>query len=153
MGVGDSAVTKGDPVKQFSLMLENRIGSMHSMIKLLNDSKVYVLGFSIQDSFDVTVFRLVVSDPELTETLFIEKGIPYVVNEIVVVRLSEGSTSLGPCLAALSAAETNIHTSYPLNVSDDGRSLVALSVEDAEFASIALQNGGFKLLFQGDLSR
>ena len=153
MGVGDSAVTKGDPVKQFSLMLENRIGAMHSMIKLLNDSKVYVLGFSIQDSFDVTVLRLVVSDPELTETLFIEKGIPYVVNEIVVVQLSEGSTSLGPCLASLSSAETNIHTSYPLNVSDDGRSLVALSVEDADIASVALQNGGFKLLFQGDLSR
>ncbi len=153
MGIEDSAVTKGDPVKQFSLMLENRIGAMHSMIKLLNDCKVYVLGFSIQDSFDVTILRLVVSDPDLTETLFIEKGIPYVVNEIVVVQLSEGSTSIAPCLAALSAAETNIHTSYPLNISNEGRSLVALSVEDADFASVALQNGGFKLLFQGDLSR
>ena len=37
MGIEDSAVIKGDPVKQFSLMLENRIGAMHSMIKLLND--------------------------------------------------------------------------------------------------------------------
>ena len=153
MGIEDSAVAKGDPVKQFSLMLENRIGAMHSMIKLLNDSKVHVLGFSIQDSFDVTILRLVVSDPELTETLFIEKGIPYVVNEIVVIQLNEGAASLGPCLATLSAAETNIHTSYPLNVSNEGWTLVALSVEDADFASTALQNGGFKLLFQSDLSR
>ena len=72
MGIEDPIIKSGNPVKQFSLMLENRIGAMHSIIKLLGDSNVLVLGLSVQDSFDVNVLRLVVSDPELTETLFME---------------------------------------------------------------------------------
>ncbi|MBB21765.1 MAG: hypothetical protein CMN04_02560 [Roseibacillus sp.] len=153
MGIEDPVTKSGNPVKQFSLMLENRIGAMHSIIKLLDDSNVLVLGLSIQDSFDINVLRLVVSDPELTETLFIERGIPFVVNEIVVVRFTEGVPSLSSCLSALSSAETNIHTSYPLFVNQEGWPLIALSVEDPDFATSALQKSGFKILFQGDISR
>ena len=98
-----------------------------------------VLGLSIQDSFDINVLRLVVSDPELTETLFIERGIPFVVNEIVVVRFTEGVPSLSSCLSALSSAETNIHTSYPLFVNQEGWPLIALSVEDPDFATSILR--------------
>ena len=99
------------------------------------------------------VLRLVVSDPELTETLFMEKGIPFVVNEIVVVRLTEGVPSLASCLSALSAAETHIHTSYPLFINQNGWPLIALIVEDSDFAASALQNRGFKIVLQTDLSR
>ena len=134
-------------------MLENRIGAMHSIIKLLGDSNVLVLGLSVQDSFDVNVLRLVVSDPELTETLFMEKGIPFVVNQIVVVRLTEGVPSLASCLSALSAAETHIHTSYPLFINQNGWPLIALIVEDSDFAASALQKRGFKIVLQTDLSR
>ena len=126
---------------------------MHSIIKLLGDSNVLVLGLSVQDSFDVNVLRLVVSDPELTETLFMEKGIPFVVNEIVVVRLTEGVPSLASCLSALSAAETHIHTSYPLFINQNGWPLIALIVEDSDFAASALQKRGFKIVLQTDLSR
>ena len=107
----------------------------------------------MQESFDVNVLRLVVSDPELTETLFMEKGIPFVVNEIVVVRLTEGVPSLASCLSALSAAETHIHTSYPLFINQNGWPLIALIVEDSDFAASALQKRGFKIVFQSDLSR
>ena len=126
---------------------------MHSIIKLLGDSNVLVLGLSVQDSFDVNVLRLVVSDPELTETLFMEKGIPFEVNEIVVVRLTEGVPSLASCLSALSAAETHIHTSYPLFINQNGWPLIALIVEDSDFAASALQKRGFKIVLQTDLSR
>ena len=153
MGIEDPIIKSGNPVKQFSLMLENRIGAMHSIIKLLGDSNVLVLGLSVQDSFDVNVLRLVVSDPELTETLFMEKGIPFVVTEIVVVRLTEGVPSLASCLSALSAAETHIHTSYPLFINQNGWPLIALIVEDSDFAASALQKRGFKIVLQTDLSR
>ena len=33
MGIEDPIIKSGNPVKQFSLMLENRIGAMHSIIK------------------------------------------------------------------------------------------------------------------------
>lgn len=143
----------GDAVRQLSVMLENRIGALHSMIKLINDSGIYVLGFSVQDSFDVTILRLVLTDPDTIETIFMERGIAFTDNKIVVVQLDAGASSLANCLGALSSSETNVHISYPLLARPGDYPLLAISVDDPDFASFTLQNQGFKLLFQNDLSR
>lgn len=153
METGDSPTTSGNPVKQFSVMLENRIGALHSMINLLGSCGVYALGFSVQDSFDVTILRLVVSDPEQLETFFMERGISHTVNDIVVIELKSGEDSLEKTLRALSAAETNIYVSYPLLAHPRDHSVLAISVDDPHFACNALQSQGFKLLYQNDLSR
>ena len=153
IGNEDSPAITGEPVRQLSVMLENRIGALSSMIKLISDSRVYVLGFSVQDSFDVTILRLVLSDPDMVETIFMERGIAFTDNKIVVVQLEAGADTLGNCLSALSSAETNVHISYPLLVRPGNYPLLAISVDDPDFASFTLQNQGFKLMFQNDLSR
>ena len=126
METDDSTTTSGNPVKQFSVMLENRIGALHSMINLLGSGGVYALGFSVQDSFDVTILRLVVSDPEQLETFFMERGISHTVNDIVVVELKTGEDALEKTLRALSHAETNIYVSYPLLVHPRDHSVLAI---------------------------
>ncbi len=143
----------GEAVRQLSVMLENRIGSLNSMIKLINDAGVHVLGFSVQDSFDVTILRLVLTDPDTVDTIFMERGISFTDNKIVVVQLDKGAGSLAGCLEALSSSENNIHISYPLLVRPGDYPILAISVDDPDFASFTLQNQGFKLLFQNDLSR
>ena len=145
--------TTGEPVRQLSVMLENRIGSLHSMIKLINDAGVHVMGFSVQDSFDVTILRLVLTDPDTVDTIFMERGISFTDNKIVVVQLDKGAGSLAGCLEALSSSENNIHISYPLLGRPGDYPILAISVDDPDFASFTLQNQGFKLLFQNDLSR
>lgn len=149
----DSATTQSQPVRQLSVMLENRVGALHSMVKLLTDSDILVLGFGVQDSFDVTILRLVVTDPEGAETIFMERGIPFSVTEIVVVELDGGPTALADCLGSLSKAETNIYISYPLMIRPNDHAVMALCVDDPHFSYEALHAQGFKLLFQNDLSR
>ena len=143
----------GEAVRQLWVMLENRIGSLHSMIKLINDAGVHVLGFSVQDSFDVTILRLVLTDPDTVDAIFMERGISFTDSKIVVVQLDKGAGSLAGCLEALSSSENNIHISYPLLVRPGDYPILAISVDDPDFASFTLQNQGFKLLFQNDLSR
>ncbi len=153
MASNEAPTTQSTPVRQFSVMLENRIGALHSMLKLLADDNIHALGLSIQDSFDVTILRLVVSDPEGLETLFIERGISFSENEILVVELAGGPSCLERCIGALSRAETNISISYPLLVRCGGHALFAISVEEPDFACGVLQPQGFKLVYQNDLSR
>ena len=153
MPTDEAPTTQSLPVRQFSVMLENRIGALHSMIKLMGDCGVHALGFSVQDSFDVTILRLVASDPESLETFFMERGISHTVNEIVVVELPGGPPSLGKYLSALLQAETNIYVSYPLLIRPNGHAALALAVDDPDFAQTALSSQGFKLLYQNDLSR
>ena len=147
------STTSSFPVQQFSIMLENRVGALASLVRLLNDNLIDVLGLSVQDSYDVTVVRMVVSDSETAETLFIEKGISFGACDLVVVEMRNGPSELGRCLRELLDAETNIHFCYPLMTQANNTSTIALRLDDTEFGISALQNCGFKILFQNDLAR
>ncbi len=150
----DSAVKEpGSAVMQFAVVLQNRVGALHSLVRLLRGEHVDVIGFSVQDSRDVTIARIVVSDPDASEALFIERGIPYACREIVVVAVRESASGLQDCLEVLLAAETNVDFAYPLMIHPEGQTLIALHVEDCEFGKSVLRSSGFKVLFQDDLSR
>ena len=149
----DTLIDHGAPVRQFSVMLPNRVGALAAMVKLLRGAAIEVVGLSVQDSRDATVARIVVSDPESTEQLFIEKGIPHATCELVVVALRESGPGLLQCLDTLMIAETNIDFAYALMPGHTGQSLLAMHVEDYEFAVAILHQSGFKLMYQDDLSR
>ena len=134
-------------------MLPNRVGALAAMVKLLRSLGVEVIGLSVQDSRDATVARIVVSDPETTEHLFMEKGIPFTSCELVVIAMREAGPGLLQCLDSLMIAETNIDFAYALMPSPEGQSMLAMHVEDYDFAVSVLHQSGFKLMYQEDLSR
>ena len=149
----DTIIDHGSPVRQFSVMLPNRAGALAAMVKLLRSMAIEVVGLSVQDSRDATVARIVVSDPDAAEHLFMEKGIPYTSCELVVIAMRESGPGLLQCLDSLMIAETNVDFAYALMPSPEGRSLLAMHVEDYEFAVAVLHQSGFKLMYQEDLSR
>ena len=146
-------VEHGTSVKQFSVMIANRVGSLAALVKLLRATSIEVLGLSMQDSRDATVVRLITSDPEATEHLFMERGIPHTTCTPLVVVLRESGPDLLECLEQLMIGETNIDFAYSLLPGPRGHSMLALHVDDYEFALSALNRGGFKLAYQEDLSR
>lgn len=149
----ETLVDHGSPVRQFSVMLANRVGALASLVKLLRAEHIEVIGLSVQDSRDATLARLVVSDPETTGRIFIEKGIPHTTCLVIVVALKEAGPGLLQCLDSLMIAETNIDFAYALLPSPRGVARIAMHVEDYEFAVAILHQSGFKLLYQEDLSR
>lgn len=152
-GGNGSKVEEGTAVLQISVFLANRPGAFVSILDLLQKNHVVVLGLSVQDSIDNTVVRLVVSDPDTVETLFIEKGIPYNTTELVVVELRDGAEQMPECFRTLLNAETNTHFIYPLLTQPNGRAALALCVEDSDFGGSVLSKAGFRVLRQEDLSR
>lgn len=149
----ETVAGKCSPVRQFSVMLPNRVGALASLVKLLRSSSIEVIGLSVQDSRDATVARLVVSDPDTAESIFCEKGIPHMGSELVVVALQETGPGLLQCLDILMVAETNIDFAYALLPGADGQALLAMHVEDYEFATSVLNRSGFKLMYEEDLVR
>lgn len=143
----------GHAVKQFSVMLQNRVGALSALLGLLDMHGIFCLGFSMQDCHEATIARLVVSDPERTSEIFLEKGICYTDSDVLVAALRHGPSDLKKCLEALYAAEMNVNFVYPLLLHIAGESLVALHVDDLNFGRTVLNFSGIKVLFQQDLSR
>lgn len=148
-----STLHQGEPVRQFSVLLQNRAGALAALAKLLRNQQIEVMGISVQDSRDATVVRVVVSDPDAAEQLFMEKGIPFTSSTLVVLSLKEAGPALLQVLDTLMVAETNIDFAYALLPSKRGRARLALHVEDYEFAVSVLNQAGFTVLYQNDLSR
>ena len=48
----------GPPVKQFSVMLQNRVGALAALVKMLRMSAIEVMGLSVQDARDATIARI-----------------------------------------------------------------------------------------------
>lgn len=140
-------------VRQLTVFLDNRIGALVAIVDLLEKNHLIVLGLSVKDAVDATMVRLVVSDPDSCETLFIEKGIPFNSIDLIVAELPEGASQMARCLRTLLDAETNIHFIYPILTRPNGKSAIALCVEDNDFGITVLNQAGYKTLSQDELSR
>lgn len=140
-------------VRQFSVFLQNKVGALLEVVKLLNENAVVVLALSIQDSSESAIGRMIVSDPERVAELFKEHDIPHSECDMIVVELEEGPNDLASVLAAILMAEVNIFFSYPLLSRPRDKAVLALHLDDIECATSVLTGEGFRLLCQGDLSR
>src|ERR1700677_2440561 len=143
----------GHRVTQFSIFLPNRVGALLDVVRVLNERNIHVLAISVQDSADTAIVRIVVSNPENVQQMFLEHAIPFSICDLVVVEMKEGATELGRVLAALLAAECTIFGSYALLTRPRGRAALALHVEDNECAVAVLESQQFTILGQSDISR
>ena len=141
-----------DPVKQFTVFTENRVGRLYDLTSLLAVHNVHVIAVVVLDLTENAVVRLIVDDPDKTRELLVNNDFPFGETDILAVEMS-GEASLKQVLAALLEAEINIHYVYSFLKRPEGRSAFALHVEDAEIGAQALGHRGFKVLTQRDISR
>lgn len=153
LGEGGAVKKEGDPVIQFSVMLQNKVGAFGALLSLLRCRGVEVIGMSAQDSCDATVVRLVVSDPDTTQHIFYEKGIAHTVSDLIVVALSEAGEGLAQCLEVLASSETNVDFGYALMAHPERQCLMALHLDDHDFGRRVLTQAGYQVMYQQDLSR
>jgi len=141
-----------DPVKQFSVFTENRVGRFYDLTALLAAHNVHPVAAVVLDLTDNAVVRMIVDDPDKARELFTRHEFPFGETDILAVEMS-GEAGLKQVLAALLEAEINIHYVYSFMKRPEGRSAFALHVEDAEIGAQSLGHRGFKVLTQRDISR
>lgn len=141
-----------DAVKQFSVFTANRLGRLHDLAKLLGSRNVHILALTVLDTTDSSILRFVVDDPERARELLHENNFPSTESELLVVEL-DSATQLADLMAALLEAELNVNYLYSFIPHPQGKSLLALSMEDNEMAEQVLKRHQFRTLRQVDISR
>jgi hypothetical protein len=141
-----------DPVKQFSVFAENRVGRLYDLTTLLKNNNVHIMAITVLDTTDSSIIRVVVDDPSKARELLISNDLPYGECSVLAVELGDESELQG-VLAALLEAEINTHYVYSFIKRPLDRSALAISAEDQETAAQSLSQRGFKVLQQCDISR
>jgi hypothetical protein len=141
-----------DPVKQFSVFAENRVGRLYDLTGLLKDNNVHIIAITVLDTTDSAILRLIVDDPDKARELMVNNDFPYTECDVLAIEIADESDLKG-VLAALFEAEINIHYVYSFIKRPEGRYALVLNVEDSDVAAQALGRRGFKVLTQRDISR
>ena len=147
-----AAPVASEPVKQFSVFIENRVGRLSDLVGLLAKHNVHIMAMTTIDQTDTALDRIIVDDPDRARELMAANNFFFTECDVLAVEFSDESR-LQAVLAALVTVEVNIHYTYAFLVRPKGRSALALSVEDNDLAASALNTSGFKVLSQRDISR
>lgn len=147
-----TSASSQDPVRQFSVFAENRVGRLHELTALLKDHNVHIMAITVLDTTDSAIVRVIVDDPDRARELMVNNDFPYSEGEVLAVEIGDESDLKG-VLAALLEAEINIHYVYSFIKRPEGRSALAINAEDVDVAAQALTQRGYRVLKQHDISR
>lgn len=140
-------------VKQISVFLDNRPGTILEMSKIFADKKVIIKAMTVTDANDFTVVRLIVNNVMWASSVLRNGGFITRIKEVVAVEVPNTPEGLNYVLEAIRNAGVNIEYSYTVMSGKFAMSTcIILKVSDNLKAEEALTNAGIKIMTQEELS-
>lgn len=138
-------------LRQFGIFLENRVGTLHELLRHIERHDLRVVGLTIADSIDFSVARLILSNYERALELFRLSDFNFIETDVIGVELTNDPQPYIRICLALLQAELNIHYMYPLLYRGKGRGAVAIHVDDVEMGTKTLADKGHRIITENDL--
>lgn len=134
-------------IRQLSVFAENKNGSLFEITKVLADNDINIRAFSVADTKNFGVLRLIVNDPRKAAQALSEEGKVVNVTEVVGVQIPDYKGGLSELLRVLTEDGIGIEYLYAfVSVTDKGKAHVVLRVEDNAATEKLLREKGFTLL-------
>ncbi|MDZ4178262.1 MAG: ACT domain-containing protein [Coriobacteriia bacterium] len=129
-------------VRQLSVFIENKAGRVSEVTQILGTAGVNIRGFSVSDTAEYGILRLVVDRPDDGKAALREHGFTVKENDVICIRLDDAPGSLASVLRVVSDAGVNIEYVYSLiatfvvvNVGDVDRALQLLKGQPVQLVS------------------
>ena len=119
---------------QLSIAMGNVPGQLGRLCRVLAQPGVNIRGISISDAADLSIVRVLVSDPAAAENALREAGIGCVTQDVLVLELDHRPGALEEVAVRLGEAGINVHYVYGTADSAEGKAVLVLSVSDADLA-------------------
>lgn len=137
--------------RQLSVFLENRLGQLLRITRLLEDEPIAILGMSVEGTVDCAILRLLVNDPDTARRVFHDNRFAVSESDLLVVELPPGPRGIMTICAALISGEININYVYTVWPSHERGHCLAIQVDQPASAVQVLQSKKFMVLDQRDL--
>jgi len=141
-----------EPVLQFSVFADNKVGRLNELIQRFNQRDIHIIALSQLDSTECTIMRFIPDYPEAARGMLREFGYSFSETSILAAEIRT-EADLKYLTSALLEAEINIHYLYPFIMRPKGRSAIAMNVEDNEFAESVLRARQIRCLTRDDIAR
>jgi len=98
--------------KQFSVYLENKVGALAELCKLISDRSINLYAICAVDTIEEAVLRIVAEDEEKTEKALKKAGFHPVATEVLLLELDNVPGATGKMATQLADAGINIDYVY-----------------------------------------
>lgn len=141
-----------EPIRQFVIYAENKVGWLNDFISMLKDVDIHILAISVLDTTDSAVIRVIPNYPKDLARLLKSQLISFTERNVLAVEV-ENENSIQRVTQSLLGAEINIHYVYPFLHQPNGKPVIAIAMEDQETAQDALKSYNLTVLSQDDFLR
>ena len=140
-------------VKQISVFLENRPGTLQKMTEVLAENKVNMRATSLAETKDFGIARIIVDDDYEASNVLKEAGFINSLTPVLAVEIKNEVGALSKTLKVFSEGAINIEYMYSfLSVKRPEHACMIFRVSETEKAEAFLGAHGVRLLNQDELS-
>jgi hypothetical protein len=135
-------------VQQLSVFIENKTGRVSEVSDVLGNAGINIRGFSVSDTADYGIVRLVVNDPARGRQVLVDAGFTVKVSEVLCIDLPDQPGGLASILKIVSDVGVNIEYVYSLI-----STYVVINVADIDRALALLKGTPVVLVTQEEIAR
>ena len=117
-------------LKQISVFLENRPGTLSHITGLLADNGIDLRALFIAESTDYGMLRMIVSDTDKAIELLKEEGALYDVTDVIAVKVPDKPGGLAALLKKLSDEGKDVSYMYSVFSKEDDDALMVLKIKE-----------------------
>ena len=140
-------------VKQISVFLENRPGTLHNLTKILADGGIDLRAMSVAETKDFGIARMIVDDLYHAATVLKDAGFVNSLTPVIAVAVDDVKGGLARVLEEFEKADVNVEYMYSALASKaTGQAYMIMRVTDTEAAEKTLSGMKVRLVTQEELS-
>jgi hypothetical protein len=140
-------------LKQLTIFVENKKGSLVDITKILADSNVNLRALSIADTQDFGILRIIVNDNETATKALNDAGYLIKMTDVVGVKIGDQPGKLSKALEVLDKADINMEYLYAFMARTEKHAYVVLRVADNDMAEKVLEDAGFHMITDADVDK
>jgi hypothetical protein len=135
-------------VTQLSVFIENKPGRLAAVTRILGQAGVNIRGFSIADTEDYGILRLLVNKEDIARDALRAGGFMVHTSQVILAEVPDRPGGLAEALDAFAALNINVEYTYAT-----AHSLIAFWVDKRDSGEEALRGQGVRLLTNEELTK
>lgn len=138
-------------VKQISVFMENKPGALLSMTTVLAESRIDMRAFTLAETSDFGIARIIVDDVYKASTALRDMGFVYSITNVLGVVIPDVPGGLNQVLQILTEENVNVEYMYAFQGGKNiNGAYMIFKVADIKKAAAALTGRGIKLVEHAD---
>ncbi len=138
-------------IRQISVFVENKPGRLAEITGFLAEGGISIRAFSIADTTDFGILRLIVSDTQKAADVLKAAGVAVSITEVVGISIPDVTGSFAKVVKVLADAGENVEYAYAFLTPEAGHAYVIVRVDDNAKAVAVLENNGISVIDENSI--